>query len=160
MFATGLWHSADLQHLDTGSVTAVCFLPPPSQLYHHHKPLSKQSSTEPGKAACLAPLQDSPSRQAYFGFPGHAQVVPTLCAQQVWHVSCASYHLHTYQRITPCMLCGHLSSLPGYLAGCSSDHPDGNPSQTGSVSDSTQFLEGSTSRETQMCGRSTDLDHQ
>lgn len=35
------------------------------------------------------------------------------------------------------MLCGHLSSLPRYLAGCSSDHPDGNPSQTGGVSDST-----------------------
>lgn len=35
------------------------------------------------------------------------------------------------------MLCGHLSSLPRYLAGYSFDHPGGNPSETGSVSDST-----------------------
>lgn len=61
----------------------------------------------------------------------------SMCSAGLARLLCLQSSTHTHQRTALCMLCGHLCSLPRYLAGCSSDHPDGNPSQTGSVSDST-----------------------
>jgi len=64
--------------------------------------------------------------------PGHSH---SMRSAGLARLLCLMSPTHT-PRTTLCMLRGHLSSLPGYLAGCFPDHPDGNPSQTGSVSDS------------------------
>lgn len=136
---------------------AACFQPSPAQLSHLHNPLCKWSSMKPQESCFTWVPARQPITLGMLGFPGCAQVV---CARQVWHISCASYCLRAHRGPVLCVLCHHLPSIPTYFAGYSSDNPDGNPSQTGTVSLSTQFLEGNMSGETQVCGRPMDLDPQ
>lgn len=155
MFAVGLWHSANLQHLDTGWMTAVCFLSPLTQLCHCQKPLSKWSST--GRLLASCPCKTAHHIRNALTCPGHSQ---SVCSAGLACLLCLVLSTHAAKNrsvhalwppLQPPQVFGRLFLWPPRWKSqrnrqCLRFHP--------------QFLEGSTSGETQMCGRPTDLDHQ
>lgn len=159
VFAIGLWHSADLQHLDTGWMTAVCFLPPWTQLCHHSKASLQTEQHRRLLAPCpcktlgitLGMLQIS------WTCPGHSHSVFSAGLACLLYLLSSTHaaknrSVHAlWPPLQPPQVFGRLFLWPPWWKSqrnrqCLRFH--------------SQFLEGSTSGETQMCGRHTDLNHQ